>query len=50
MIPENDRSLIRNRDAILFGSAGHSDIPDHITLWGCGLRFASPSISTPTSA
>jgi len=38
MMPENGRSLIRNHDAILFGSAGHPDIPDHITLWG--LRLA----------
>jgi len=48
MMPENGRSLIRDHDAILFGSAGHPDIPDHITLWG--LRFASPSTSTPTFA
>jgi len=38
MMPENGRSLIRSHDAILFGSAGHPDIPDHITLWG--LRLA----------
>ena len=50
MMPENGRSLIRSHDAILFGSAGHPDIPDHITLWACGLRSASHSISTPMSA
>ena len=38
MMPENGRDLIRKHDAILFGSAGHPDIPDHITLWG--LRLA----------
>src|SRR6516225_601285 len=37
MMPENGRSLIRRHDAILFGSAGHPDIPDHITLWGLRL-------------
>ena len=46
MMPENGRSLIRDYDAILFGSAGHPEIPDHITLWACGLRSASPSINT----
>ena len=38
MMPEDGREEIRDRDAILFGSAGHPDIPDHITLWG--LRLA----------
>src|SRR5215468_5401542 len=38
MMPENGRDQIRTHDAILFGSAGHPDIPDHITLWG--LRLA----------
>ena len=32
MMPENGRDLIARHDAILFGSAGHPDIPDHITL------------------
>jgi tartrate dehydrogenase/decarboxylase/D-malate dehydrogenase len=38
MMPEDGRVQIRDHDAILFGSAGHPDIPDHITLWG--LRLA----------
>src|SRR6202008_2774008 len=38
MMPENGRDQIKGHDAILFGSAGHPDIPDHITLWG--LRLA----------
>ena len=42
MMPENGRSLIRNHDAILFGSAGHPDIPDHITLWGLRLAICQP--------
>jgi tartrate dehydrogenase/decarboxylase / D-malate dehydrogenase len=37
MMPENGRDLIRKHDAILFGSAGHPEIPDHITLWGLRL-------------
>jgi tartrate dehydrogenase/decarboxylase/D-malate dehydrogenase len=38
MMPQNGREQIRNHDAILFGSAGHPEIPDHVTLWG--LRLA----------
>lgn len=38
MMPESGLEQIRDHDAILFGSAGHPDIPDHITLWG--LRLA----------
>src|ERR1043166_7096858 len=39
---KNGRSLIRSHDAILFGSAGHPDIPDHITLWGLRLAICQP--------
>jgi tartrate dehydrogenase/decarboxylase/D-malate dehydrogenase len=42
MMPENGRDEIRNHDAILFGSAGHPDIPDHITLWGLRLAICQP--------
>ena len=42
MMPENGRSLIRDYDAILFGSAGHPEIPDHITLWGLRLAICQP--------
>jgi tartrate dehydrogenase/decarboxylase/D-malate dehydrogenase len=42
MMPENGRSLIQKHDAILFGSAGHPDIPDHITLWGLRLAICQP--------
>src|SRR6187399_1242191 len=42
MMPQNGRDLIRNHDAILFGSAGHPDIPDHITLWGLRLAICQP--------
>ncbi|HEX4041310.1 MAG TPA: tartrate dehydrogenase [Xanthobacteraceae bacterium] len=42
MMPDNGRGLIRHHDAILFGSAGHPDIPDHITLWGLRLAICQP--------
>ena len=38
MMPADGLDRIRAHDAILFGSAGHPEIPDHITLWG--LRLA----------
>ena len=42
MMPEDGRDQIRKHDAILFGSAGHPDIPDHITLWGLRLAICQP--------
>jgi tartrate dehydrogenase/decarboxylase / D-malate dehydrogenase len=42
MMPENGRDLIRHHDAILFGSAGHPDIADHVTLWGLRLAICQP--------
>src|SRR5437764_7109401 len=42
MMPQNGRDLIRKHDAILFGSAGHPEIPDHITLWGLRLAICQP--------
>ncbi len=42
MLPEDGREAIRRHDAILFGSAGHPDIPDHITLWGLRLAICQP--------
>jgi tartrate dehydrogenase/decarboxylase/D-malate dehydrogenase len=42
MMPEDGRSQIRDHDAILFGSAGHPEIPDHITLWGLRLAICQP--------
>ena len=41
-MPENGRDLIKNHDAILFGSAGAPDIPDHVTLWGLRLAICQP--------
>lgn len=42
MMPDNGREQIKNHDAILFGSAGHPEIPDHITLWGLRLAICQP--------
>jgi tartrate dehydrogenase/decarboxylase/D-malate dehydrogenase len=42
MMPEDGRDQIRHHDAILFGSAGHPEIPDHITLWGLRLAICQP--------
>jgi tartrate dehydrogenase/decarboxylase/D-malate dehydrogenase len=39
MMPESGLDAIRDKDAILFGSAGDPDIPDHITLWGLRLKI-----------
>lgn len=42
MMPADGRDQIKGHDAILFGSAGHPDIPDHITLWGLRLAICQP--------
>ena len=42
MMPENGRDQIKGHDAILFGSAGAPDVPDHITLWGLRLAICQP--------
>ncbi len=42
MMPVDGRDQIAKHDAILFGSAGHPDIPDHITLWGLRLAICQP--------
>jgi tartrate dehydrogenase/decarboxylase / D-malate dehydrogenase len=39
MMPADGLDRLRNKDAILFGSAGDPDIPDHITLWGLRLKI-----------
>jgi tartrate dehydrogenase/decarboxylase / D-malate dehydrogenase len=41
-MPANGLDLIRQHDAILFGSAGAPDVPDHITLWGLRLAICQP--------
>jgi tartrate dehydrogenase/decarboxylase/D-malate dehydrogenase len=42
MMPRDGLDQIRGHDAILFGSAGHPDIPDHVTLWGLRLAICQP--------
>jgi tartrate dehydrogenase/decarboxylase/D-malate dehydrogenase len=42
MMPADGRDRIRHHDAILFGSAGHPEIPDHVTLWGLRLNICQP--------
>jgi tartrate dehydrogenase/decarboxylase / D-malate dehydrogenase len=39
MMPENGLDALRDKDAILFGSAGDPHIADHITLWGLRLKI-----------
>lgn len=39
MMPADGLEPLRNKDAILFGSAGDPNIPDHITLWGLRLKI-----------
>jgi tartrate dehydrogenase/decarboxylase/D-malate dehydrogenase len=39
MMPPDGLDALRGKDAILFGSAGDPQIPDHITLWGLRLKI-----------
>jgi tartrate dehydrogenase/decarboxylase / D-malate dehydrogenase len=39
MMPADGLDSLRNKDAILFGSAGDANIPDHVTLWGLRLKI-----------
>src|ERR1700680_263700 len=39
MMPDDGLAALRRKDAILFGSAGDPDIPDHVTLWGLRLKI-----------
>ena len=39
MMPVDGLDALRDKDAILFGSAGDPDIADHITLWGLRLKI-----------
>ncbi len=39
MMPADGLEALRGMDAILFGSAGDPQIPDHITLWGLRLKI-----------
>lgn len=39
MMPDKGLDELRDKHAILFGSAGDPHIPDHITLWGLRLKI-----------
>ncbi|MEY4863085.1 MAG: putative tartrate dehydrogenase/decarboxylase TtuC [Pseudomonadota bacterium] len=39
MMPADGLQSLKDKDAILFGSAGDPHIPDHITLWGLRLKI-----------
>jgi tartrate dehydrogenase/decarboxylase/D-malate dehydrogenase len=39
MMPDDGLDALRDKDAILFGSAGDPHIADHITLWGLRLKI-----------
>ncbi len=39
MMPDSGLDDLKRCDAILFGSAGDANIPDHITLWGLRLKI-----------
>ena len=39
MMPADGLEALKNKDAILFGSAGDPRIPDHVTLWGLRLKI-----------
>ena len=39
MMPADGLDALRGQDAILFGSAGDPQIPDHVTLWGLRLKI-----------
>jgi tartrate dehydrogenase/decarboxylase / D-malate dehydrogenase len=39
MMPADGLDALRDKDAILFGSAGDPQIPDHVTLWGLRLKI-----------
>jgi tartrate dehydrogenase/decarboxylase / D-malate dehydrogenase len=39
MMPGDGLEVLKTKDAILFGSAGDPNIPDHITLWGLRLKI-----------
>ncbi|TFY98227.1 tartrate dehydrogenase [Ramlibacter humi] len=39
MMPAGGLAQLKGFDAILFGSAGDPEIPDHVTLWGLRLKI-----------
>ena len=44
MLPDDWKEKIGSHDAIFFGAVGDpSKVPDHISLWGCLLKFRRES-------
>ncbi|RJE21356.1 tartrate dehydrogenase [Aspergillus sclerotialis] len=41
-IPDGGLDELKEHDAILFGSVGAPDVPDHISLWGLRLAICQP--------
>ena len=41
-IPDGGLETLKKFDAILFGSVGAPDVPDHISLWGLRLAIGQP--------
>ena len=39
MMPDAGLNALRDKEALLFGSAGDPHIPDHISLWGLRLKI-----------
>lgn len=42
LMPEDGAEQMKQFDAILFGSVGAPDVPDHLTLWGLRLAICQP--------
>ena len=40
-MPSDALSTLKQHDAILFGSVGDPDVPDHVSLWDCCWRFGA---------
>jgi tartrate dehydrogenase/decarboxylase/D-malate dehydrogenase len=36
MMADDGLATLKDYDAIYFGAVGWSNVPDHISLWGCG--------------
>ena len=49
MMPEDGLETLKSFDAIYFGAVGATDVPDHITLWGCACRSVRGLINTRMS-
>lgn len=41
-LPSDALTLLKQKDAILFGAVGAPDVPDHLSLWGLRLAICQP--------